>query len=280
MRFLWPIAPLIVLATAFSGWSTPPVAATPAQEPQRRWHEIGVQPGPMWLAKVTVNGRPMTLLVDTGASQNVISTVAAEAAGITGKFKMPAMGVGAQMVSIAQLDSLVVGSWSGRDQVCALMDLSGAAATMGGLDGILGMPFLMRFKFVEFDFHRRVLRFAEYLPGEDRPINVVEEMLKGRTPGMKKPEPAPTGGSGAVLEQARGGLRVVAVEPGSRAAAGGLRAGDLIEEIDEETAEKVDQLDVRLTEVRLGKVTVTGTRAGAPFKARVPARLPKRKGRK
>ncbi|MHC5020777.1 MAG: retropepsin-like aspartic protease [Planctomycetota bacterium] len=281
MRALWPILPLTLCAAALSSWSASAVPAAPAaapQEAERTWHEVAIQPGAMWLAAVEVNGRPMTLLVDTGASQNVISKRAAAAAGIEGKFQMPAMGVGAEMVSIAQLDTLKVGNWSGTEQVCALMDLSGAAASMPGLDGILGMPFLMKFKFVEFDFHRRVLRLADFLPGEERPPNMVEEMLKGRQP-TKRPTPGEAGPSGATLERATGGLRVTAVDAGSRAEAAGLRVGDLIEEIDEEAAEDPGQLDARLKEVRLGKVTVTGRRAGGAFKVRVPARLAKKGGR-
>jgi predicted aspartyl protease len=283
MRALWPILPLTLCAAALTSWSAPAVPAAPAparapQESDRTWHEVAIAPGAMWLAAVEVNGRPMTLLVDTGASQNVISKRAAAAAGIEGKFQMPAMGVGAEMVSIAQLDTLKVGAWSGTEQVCALMDLSGAAASMPGLDGILGMPFLMKFKFVEFDFHRRVLRLADFLPGEERPPNMVEEMLKGRQP-KQRTTPGEAGPSGATLERAKGGLRVTAVAAGSRAEVAGLRVGDLIEEIDEEAAEDPGQLDARLKEIRLGKVTVTGLRDGGAFKVRVPARLAKKGGR-
>lgn len=280
MRRGLPLIFLALLAALCTSWSTPPVGAAPApQEGERVWHEVEVQAGSMWLARVQVNGRPMTLLIDTGASQNVIAKAAAARAGIEGSFKMPAMGVGAEMVSIARLETLQVGSWQGRDQVCALMDLSGAAATMGGLDGILGMPFLMKFKYVEFDFKRRKLRLADFLEGEARPRNVVEQMLKGRKLPTRTEPQADAGGSGATLEKADGGLRVTAVEPGSRAEAGGLRAGDLIEEIDEEAAEDPGQLDARLKEIRIGKVTVTGRRDGGAFKARVPARLTKQGGR-
>lgn len=273
MRAFWPIAPLAALALAIA-----PMPAT-SQEGGRRWHALEVEPGAMWLVKVKANGRPLTLLVDTGASQNVIAKRAAEKAGITGTFKMPAMGVGAEMVTIARLKTLTVGSWSGTDQVCALMDLSGAAKGMSGLDGILGMPWLMKFKYADFDFKNRRLRVAEYLPDEKPPVNMLERALKG-TP-MRRPDPLPevSGGSGATLAKTRGGLRVIEVKSGSRADVGGLRAGDLIEEIDEEAAEDPGQLDARLKEIRVGKVTVTGQRDGATFKARVPARLRKKRGR-
>lgn len=274
MRACWPLAPLAALVLAIA-----PVQAT-SQEGGRRWHALDVEPGSMWLVKVKANGTPLTLLVDTGASQNVISKRAAVTAGITGTFQMPAMGVGAEMVTIASIDTLRVGSWSGTRQVCALMDLSGAAAAIGGLDGILGMPWLMKFKYVDFDFKHRTLRVAEYLPDETPPANMLEQALQGRSFTRPAPPAEEPGGSGATLAETPGGLRVIEVEAGSRAAQGGLRAGDLIEEIDEEAAEHAGQLDARLKAIGSGKVTVAGRRDGAAFRARIPARrATKQRGR-
>lgn len=114
------------------------------------------------LVTLTVNGRPATLLVDTGAATTMIS---AELAGIDrftlerSKFREGQTGL--QAVGVWERATLQAGSWRASMDVGAI-NLDEVTARYGRrIDGLLGQDVLRRFARITIDFEAKKLLLAQ-----------------------------------------------------------------------------------------------------------------------
>jgi aspartyl protease family protein len=107
-------------------------------------------------AKVEVNGKPVSMLVDTGASSIVLRPEDARAAGINVEemtFRVPVLTAnGRTMAARVWLDDVAIGPLD-RAQVEALIAQPGALS-----QSLLGMSFLSRLRSYEFSGDYLTLR--------------------------------------------------------------------------------------------------------------------------
>src|SRR5579872_878784 len=99
---------------------------------------------------VSVNGKPATFVLDTGASANVITPAAAKRLGLSpGSQQTPLIGAAGRAGSVAsvKIALLAVGATQARNQVAYVIRLPEAMPC----DGLLGTPFL-RDRIVKIDY--------------------------------------------------------------------------------------------------------------------------------
>lgn len=118
--------------------------------------------GGLVFVDVTVNGRPMAFVLDTGAESTVLNASRLAALGMTatGTF---AAGAGGGDVTVGYVPhvSYAVGGAVIRDQIVSAINLDGLEKPLGRkLDGILGYDFVSRFV-VELDYAHKQLRLRD-----------------------------------------------------------------------------------------------------------------------
>lgn len=115
--------------------------------------------------QISINGKPATFVLDTGASANVITPDAVQRLGLTpGSEQTPLTGAAgrAGTVSNVKIAALEVGAAKMQDQIAYVIPLPEALPC----DGLLGTPFLQR-KVVTIDYARSQLTMTpktEYRP--------------------------------------------------------------------------------------------------------------------
>ncbi|MBI4566847.1 MAG: aspartyl protease family protein [Planctomycetes bacterium] len=131
--------------------------------------------------EAAVNGvEGLRFMVDTGASQTVITETGAKKAGVEGGMQMPVGGVGQAMAKIAFLDRIAFGGYEEKDVMCAVMDLSHLNDKMEKpLDGILGAPVLFKFKSIEVDFHANKMIFTADANTFKKEMSLQDMLLRG-----------------------------------------------------------------------------------------------------
>lgn len=123
---------------------------------------IEVAFGGLIFVKVSINDKPMSFILDTGAEATVLSASRVAKLGLTsvGKF---ATGAGGGDVVISWVPKVTtrVGDATVSDQIVAAIDLDDIErAIQRPLDGILGYDFLSRFV-VEIDYTRQQMRLFD-----------------------------------------------------------------------------------------------------------------------
>jgi len=104
-----------------------------------------------------VNGRPATLLVDTGAAHTVISAGVVESAGVRAA-RFQGQGPGLSGEAIAADVKLRIASEVWPVRRVAVMNLQRVSQMYGReIGGLLGQDLLMEFERVTIDMKRRVL---------------------------------------------------------------------------------------------------------------------------
>ncbi len=112
---------------------------------------------------VTVNGREKLLILDTGASQTMLSRQTAQELGLQEAQRAVGRGAGGEVeIAMVAVDRLAVGDLAIHDVTVVVMDLEEIQAQMGGdISGVLGFDFLSRFK-VTIDYRARKLTLERY----------------------------------------------------------------------------------------------------------------------
>jgi hypothetical protein len=109
-----------------------------------------------------VNGRPATLLLDTGSSACVLDPDWAAQLSLTSARTGKARGTDSVSISLVTIDSLRIGDEVDlKSEMVALVPLSGLSAASGvPINGTIGFPFFATYV-VEVDYQARVLRLYE-----------------------------------------------------------------------------------------------------------------------
>lgn len=104
-----------------------------------------------------LDGSPRRLVLDTGASQTVLTPRGAEGLTGIGADGKTGRGAGGDLrVSFARVGSLAVGGQIVRDLQVGVTELGQLESCVGDLDGVLGFDFLSRFV-LTIDYRRRQL---------------------------------------------------------------------------------------------------------------------------
>jgi hypothetical protein len=168
---------------------TPPAFTRP---PDRAPDMQGTATAPIDLAfgglifvGVTVNGTPMSFVLDSGAESTVLNSSRLAALGLTatGTF---AAGAGGGDVTVGYVPHVTyaIGEASVRDQIVSAIPLDPLEAPLGRkLDGILGYDFLSRFV-VEIDYAHREVRFRDRASYHHAPGTPVPITLEDSTPSL------------------------------------------------------------------------------------------------
>lgn len=152
---IWALIFLGVAAVA-GIWPDVRAAILPAQTVTQSGRiELPLRADGHYYLQAEVNGAAIDFVIDTGASQIVLSRADAEQAGIdTGALAYIGRAFtanGEVATAPVRLDSLTVGPFTDRDVP--------AVVNRGAMDGsLLGMSYLTRFGKVEFDGTRMVLQ--------------------------------------------------------------------------------------------------------------------------
>jgi len=141
---------------------------------------IEVVAGGLVFVKASINGTPMSFVVDTGAEGTVLNSSRLAALGLTafGTFATGAGG-GDVMLSFVQGVTTTVGDASVNDQIVVAVPLDHLERPLGRpLDGILGYDFLSRFV-VELDYANQSMRLFDratyHHTGAGKPVAVTLE---------------------------------------------------------------------------------------------------------
>lgn len=119
---------------------------------------VEVEDGQVWV-KVAVNGHPLRLFLDTGASHLLLSPEAAELVGIGKTKALQFSGFGDQPGRAKQgrASSVVAGEAVANNVPVAITPIPAAFRS----DGFLGLSFLRHFKF-RVDYDQKLLSFAPF----------------------------------------------------------------------------------------------------------------------
>lgn len=132
--------------------------------------------GPYLYLNAEVNGKPVRLLIDSGAGLNVLSPEAADRLGIQGGTPVNASGAGSASVParIVTLDSLKIGAAVQNKAPAVVVPLPGIL----GVDGLVGHGFIDTYV-TTFDYEAKTLTFTP--PSEFKvPSGFVEKELRIR----------------------------------------------------------------------------------------------------
>jgi clan AA aspartic protease (TIGR02281 family) len=139
--------------------------------------------GPYFQVQAKINGKTVTLIVDTGAGLSVITTEAAKRIGIEGGVSMRAGGAGGKSVParLVTVKSFVVGSAIVEEDKAIVIDLPEVLQC----DGLVGFSFLRHFA-TTFDYSTAKLTFAKtgshsIVVGE----SAVPLVIEGNIPHLK-----------------------------------------------------------------------------------------------
>ena len=194
---------------------------------------------------VTVNGKgPYTLIFDTGAPLNLVSTRLAKETGLTKKKRGGGFGFGlfggADPVDV---ESLVVGGVTAKNLPAVVMDHPTVRAISdafedehGKIEGIVGFPFFARFA-TTIDYQKKELTLK---PTDFTPGDFLNDIMKTvMTLGEKPSEPRVVGSAGLwglalgkEGDDTASGVDVRTVFADGPAARGGLKPGDRVLTID------------------------------------------------
>jgi hypothetical protein len=115
------------------------------------------------LVRGEVNGKPATLMVDTGATYTVLSEQAAEAAGVNLAIARFRAGPGFRGEAAWGAATLQLGEKTWRERRVVLMNLEEVSEAYGRrIDGIVGQDLLREYERVVIDFRaKRIVLGAE-----------------------------------------------------------------------------------------------------------------------
>jgi hypothetical protein len=193
---------------------------------------------------VKVNGKgPYTLIFDTGAPLNLVSTRLAKETGLTkkkrGGFGFGFLG-GADPVEV---ETLAVGGVTAKNLPAVVMDHPTVRAISdafedehGKIEGIVGFPFFARFaSTIDYQKKELTLKPTDFTPGD-----FLNDIMKTvMTLGEKPAEPKVVGSAGLWgltlgknSDDTAAGVDVRTVFAGGPAARAGLKAGDRVLTLD------------------------------------------------
>jgi membrane-associated protease RseP (regulator of RpoE activity) len=211
--------------------------------------------------EATVNGKgPFSFIFDTGAGMTVLKPETAQKLGLIEKADPPAdappkkrlrpgslMGEGARLMEV---ESIAAGKAGATRVQVAVMSVPQADVPLNVLgisyDGILGYTFISRFV-TTIDYKAKTIKLvpSDYLPE----VLGVPAAASGATLGFSyRTIPDDLANEIGV----EGGLEVRAVSAGGPAAAGGLRKGDIVREVNGKRVDTADQYRKFLASIKSG----------------------------
>ena len=161
---------LLAIGSTITGVRASGLTPAPANEPAtltspycayslklRRFCPVPNQPAGV-LVKVRINdGRPLELLLDSGADLMVVSSRAARAAGIAGERVNSLIGLGNRPVRVGQAETLEIGPVTFRNARVGFVQGSVAE----GADGVVPLSMFSQFR-LRLDLHRKRLDLIPY----------------------------------------------------------------------------------------------------------------------
>lgn len=115
------------------------------------------------LVKVRINGgRPLQMVLDSGADLMVIGSKAARSAGITGGLANNLVGLGSRPVSVGRAETVEVGPVSFRN--CRVGVVKGRVVE--GADGVLPLSLFSAFR-LRLDLHKKRLELIPFQNGQN-----------------------------------------------------------------------------------------------------------------
>jgi hypothetical protein len=233
-----------------------------------------------YLVRVRLNGKgPFNFLVDTGAPFVFVGTEAAKKAGL------PEPKEGSYWTELERLDlegGATLHDLNVRvDDPFQLVGMNALGLPGASIDGILGFTALARFK-MEFDPTDDRMTWTRldfepkdpFVPADpaDRQAPAEVQMMNALGPLMqlmsvfigKQPEDIliPQGLIGLELEESDGVVKVAAVLPDTPAAEAGIRPGDVLVEVHDETVEKLEAAHGAIAKLRPGDEILLKFRRG------------------
>jgi len=113
---------------------------------------VRVHYGPMnrMIMSVRINGQPASLLLDTGSTQLILDAKAAESFGVTpsqrGLRYIRFAKIQGELLPVGFVQNISAGSMSFGSSLVTLQRSLHAEAAIAGLDGVLGLDILLRYK--------------------------------------------------------------------------------------------------------------------------------------
>lgn len=128
----------------------------------------------------TINGRPVSIMLDSGASSTVISKRYADTVGLAGTRSMTVRGIGGtERASVAPNVRISAGALTINGLSAIIIDIAETEAQIGRpIDVILGME-AFRAGIVDVDFSARMIRFAPAQGFEPPPHAVAVPIRQG-----------------------------------------------------------------------------------------------------
>jgi len=203
----------------------------------------------------------LTFIVDTGASVTVVKPATAEKLGLTKKGERSGTP-GVPTFKVAA--TLGAGQAIVKDLPVAVMGVPQAdlPLAMQGIayDGILGYNYISQFV-TTFDYKARTIRLVpnDYVPEDPR--EAVRKLAEARRPRESDAPSAHAGFTYATIGDdvaneigVEGGVVVKAVAAESPAAKGGLKKGDVIQEVDGKRVDRAEDWQKTLARAKPGQV--------------------------
>lgn len=259
--------PCAILCGLFLSGSSPLAA-----EPLRKGGNVPFEllPSRHMLVRVTVNGKgPYSLIFDTGAPINLVSSKVAKAAGL----KQSGFSLFATPKPV-EVRELAVGDVSAEKVPVLVMDHPTVAIISeafsedyGPIEGIIGFPFFSRFATtIDYQAKQMTLKPNGFKPG-DYLTDLIGRISDLGAQSRKPRIVAPGGLWGMTVEKSlddhTAGVKITTVVPGGPAAAAGLQPADRILTIDGRWADSVSDTYSATSLVQPGRtVDVVIERAG------------------
>lgn len=226
-------------------------SAAAAQEEGREGDTVSfeVKSGVIFV-EATLNGKgPFTFIFDTGASVTVLRPQTAKKLGIQTKG-----GGFLNGPSMVKIDSFALGKAAVRELQIAVMMVPQAELplAMQGIkyDGLVGYAYISRFV-TTIDYKAKTIKLvpSDYTPEDPTTPAVTPKTRKSIHVGVS---PRELGADEANEIGIDGGVVVQKVAKDSPAAKGGMKEGDIIQEIDEKRIDTVEQYYAVLRKSKAG----------------------------